>query len=275
MAAGDLVVRDGQYEFNGILFNDKAVGDSVRMTTTQGLFDLPDLKTNEVDTPEDHGGTVGKAVFAMRRIVLQFTVLATSRNLMYSKTRDVTAAFQPSDLLLPLVYQRPIIGKQFVNVKASKFTGFDSSYEKEMGSSPATALLVAPDPRKLSFVRSSQTVVIASGGTSNSGTANMGGNFVGGAKPVLEIAGPATNPRIANAADGNRSIKVDVVIPAGQTLIIDSDTRKVTLGGVEQAVRTDNQWWVLKPGNNVITYTRTDAPANTSTLMVRWWDSWA
>lgn len=275
MAAGDLVVKDGQYEFNGILFNDAADGNAVKMITTQGLFDLPDVKVNEVDTPEDHGGTIGRPVFAMRRLVLQFTVLATTPTLMYTKTRAITAALQPQDLLLPFVYQRPVVGKQFVNVKVSKFTGFDSSYEKERGSSPATAMLVAPDPRKLSFVQSSQTIVIASSGTTNSGTVNMAGDFVGGAKPILEIAGPATNPRISNAADGGRSLKIDVVIAAGQTLIVNFNTRSVTLGGIEQAVRTDNQWWVLRSGNNLLAYTRSNSPANTSTMTVKWWNSWA
>ena len=275
MAAGDLITKDGQYEFNGILFNDAADGNAVKVIRTQGLFDLPDLKTNEVDTPEDHGGTVGKSVFSMRRIVMEIVVLATIKTNMYTKTRAITAAMQPSELLLPLVYQRPVIGKQFINVKASKFSGFDSEYAKEYGQSPATVMLVAPDPRKLSFVQSNQVITIASGGTTNSGTINMLGNFVGGAKPILEIAGPATNPRISNAADGGRSIRIDVVVNTGQTLIIDFNTRSVTLGGVEQAIRTDNEWWVLKPGNNLITYTRTNSPANTSAMTVRWWDSWA
>src|SRR5687767_433473 len=205
MPAGDLIVKDGQYEYNGILFNDAVDGDAVRVIRTQGLFDLPDVKSNEVDTAEDHGGSIGRTVLAMRRIIMEFTVLASTSTLMHTKTRSIAAALQPYGVVLPLVYQRPGIGKQFLNVRVSKFTGFDTTYEKEHGESPATAMLVAPDPRKLAFVQSSQVLTILSGGTTVSGSVSMAGDFIGGAKPIFEIAGPVTNPRISNAQDENRS----------------------------------------------------------------------
>jgi hypothetical protein len=66
-----------------------------------------------------------------------------------------------------------------------------------------------------------------------------------------------------------------MVIASGQTLILDANDRSVTLAGVDMSgnVRTDNQWWNLMPGANLITFTRTNTPANTSTLTVKWWDS--
>jgi hypothetical protein len=104
----------------------------------------------------------------------------------------------------------------------------------------------------------------------------MAGNFIGGAKPILEIQGPVTNPRITNGGDSNRGIRLDLVISAGQTLILNANDRTATLGGVDQSdkIRTDNQWWVLNPGNNLITFTRSNTPASTGILTIKWWNSW-
>lgn len=278
MAAGDLITRDGQYEFNGILFNDAlTTGDTVRVTRVTGLFDLPDLKATEYDVADDHGGNVGNQLFSMRRVVMEFTVLATSKANMQNRTRQIRAALQPSNLNRSFVYQRAGIGKLFLPVRVGKFAGFDSDWTKELGQSPATALFIAPDPRNLAFVQSSQTITIPASAASNSNTVTTAGDFVGGAKPILEIAGPVTNPRISNAGDGGRTIRMDLVISAGQTLILDFNTRSVTLGGVDQSgtVRTDNQWWVLAPGANLITFTRSNTPSTAAAMTVKWWNSYA
>lgn len=276
MSAGDLITRDGQYELNGLLLNDKITdNDTLRVVHTIGLFDLPEMKISDSELQDDHGGSVGRDLLTMRRITMDLAIMATTKSNLYTKIREVAAAFQPQETLVSFVFQRAGIGKMWLPVRPRRLGGFDTSSRLDHGYAEGSVMLLAPDPRKLAFVQSSQAIVIASGGTTNTGTVNMGGNFRGGAKPILEIAGPTTNPRINNAADGNRGIRIDMVIAAGQTLIVNANDRSVTMAGVDMSgnVRSDNQWWNLMPGDNLITFTRSNTPANTSTLTVKWWDS--
>lgn len=278
MAAGDLIVKDGQYELLGLLFNSGTEANAIKVTKTQGLFDLPAFKGYETELDDDHGGTVGRQLLTKRRILMELEVMAVGDKGLMMATIDVlNGVFQPRPTINPLVFQRPFIGKRFINVKTNRFSGLDSNWAREMGRASATLELVAPDPRKFSLAQQSQAIVIPSAGTNNSGVVNMAGNFLGGSKPILELAGPWTNPRISNSNDENRSIRIDMVINAGETLILDFAARTITLGGVDHSdkVRTDNQWWVLVPGNNTITATRSNTPANTATLTVKWWDAFA
>lgn len=278
VAAGGLITRDGQYEFNGILMND-SVGDrdTLRVIKTSGLFNLPDMKTVDSEMQDDHGGQVGRDLFAMRYITMDLSLIASTKANLYSKIDELREAFQTQEALLPLYFQRAGIGKRFIKARPRRLGGFDTSARMDHGRADGSLMLLAPDPRILEEPQRSQDIVIASGGTTNSGTVSMLGNFKGGAKPILEIAGPTTNPRITNAADEGRAIRIDMVIAAGQTLILDANDRSVTLAGVDMSanVRTDNQWWNLLAGNNLITFTRSNTPANTSTLTVKWWDSFA
>lgn len=277
MPAGDLIVRDGQYEFNGLLLNDsKGDTDTLRVVSTSGLFDLPDMKTSDSDLQDDHGGQVGRDLLSMRRVIMDLRVIASTKANMYNKLEAIAAAFQPADALIPLVFQRAGIGKRFVNVRPRMLGGFETKAALDHGQGDGSVMLLAPDPRKLAFVQSSVVVPIAASAFSGDATATMLGNFKGGAKPIIEIPGPVNNPRITNAADDNRGIRIDINILAGQTLIVNAHDRSVTLGGVDQSasVRTDNQWWNLLMGANLITVTRANNPATAVNVAVKWWDSY-
>lgn len=277
-AIGGAISRDGQYSFNGILFNNALADvDALKVMKCEGLFDLPAFKGSSSELDDDHGGQVNRQLMSMRRIVMELTYLSSSKANMYLTTEEIAERLQPLDAVVPLYFRRAGVGTRFVNAKVSRFTGFTNDWSKEKGLSTATVEFICPDPRKLAAVQSNQQIVIPSGGTNNSGTINMLGNFRGGAKPILELAGPWTNPRISNGGDENRSLKLDMVIATGETLVIDFNARTILMGGVDHAdkVRTDNQWWVLNPGNNLITATRSNTPANTATLTVKWWDSYA
>lgn len=278
MAAGDLITRDGQYEFNGLLLNDSVADvDTLRVMGTTGLFDLPDMKVSDSELQDDHGGQAGRDLLTMRTIVMDLRVIASTKANMYNKLEAIDSAFQPQSVLIPFVYQRAGIGKRFLNVRPRRIGGFDTSAQMDHGLAEGSVMLMAPDPRKLALPVRSQDIVIAVSGTTNSGTLAMNGNFKGGAKPIISIQGPITNPRIVNAADGGRTIRIDQVITAGQTLIVNAIDRSVTLVGVDFSanVRTDNQWWNLMPGNNLITVTRSNSPATAATVSISWWDSFA
>lgn len=277
MAAGDLITRDGQYEFNGVLLNDSLTdADVTKVISSSGLFNLPDSKTTESELQDDHGGSVGRELLTMRRIAMDLEVIASTKAALYNRVEALAAAFQPQSAVLPLVYQRAGVGKRFINVKPRRMSGFDLNYLAEKRRISGSVLLIAPDPRKLAFVQSSQVFTIPASGTTISGIITMAGNFNGGAKPIIEIPGPVTNPRIGNAADGGRYLRIDMVINAGQTLIINAHDRSLLMGGVDQStnVRSDNQWWSLMRGANNITVTRSNNPATAVNVVIKWWNSY-
>lgn len=272
------ITRDGQYLFNGILFNNSLSDlDSLKVISCEGLFDLPSFKGHTSEHDDDHGGQVHRHLLSMRRIVMEVAYLSSSKAGMYLITEEITERLQPVEITLPLSFRRPGVGTRFVNAKVSKFSGFRNEWNKEMGLSTAVIEFVCPDPRKFAYTERSVSITIPASQTLKQEICNNQGNFLGGAKPVFEITGPATNPRIGNNEDALRSMKLDMVIPAGQTLFINAHDRTITLGGVDHSdkVRTDNQWWVLVRGNNTVTFQRADSPANTATMVVKWWDSYA
>lgn len=275
MAAGDLITRDGQYEFSNLLFNN---GDWLQVESIEGLFDLPPTKSSgDSEMVNEHGERLGRDLLQSKEIIMVIGVSANTDGDLYLRKRAVSQAFQPRSDLLPLVYQMAGTGKLYIPVRPRRLNGFQLNYSVAMTRiSRAAALLKAPDPRILSFNESTQPIQIASGATSAQADITMGGNFRDGAWPILEIAGPATNPRITNNVSG-RTIRIDNVIEAGQTLIVDVKARTVTKGGIDafSSVRNDNQWWTLLPGTQTISWTRADSPANTATLTVRWRNSYA
>lgn len=271
----DSVRKDGQYEFNGLLMNSGAV----QVTQSEGLFELPDVKSSgDTEMGDFHGGLLGKGdLLTMRQIILELGASADTIEELHAYLRVLNEKFQPRNDLIPLVYQRAGLNKRYILVRPRKLGGFLTSCEMAMSKiSRGAVLLVAPDPRILSFTEKTKDITIAAGLTSGQDSVVMEGNFEGGAWPILEIAGPATNPRIFNSTV-NRTIRIDHVISAGQVLIVDVKNRMVTKAGgdVFSSVRNDNQWWNLIPGRQTIAYSRLNAPANTSTLTVRWRDSYA
>lgn len=278
MPVPSLITRDGQYEFNGLLLNDSLSDlDTLRVEKVSGLFDLPDTKVTESELQDDHGGQIGREVFAMKRIFMDIAVISSTAANLYNKVREIEDKFQPSSTSIPLFFRRAGIGTLFIPVRPRKLGGFDTGFMMDNGFVRGSVMLVAPDPRKFSTTDNADVITIASGGTTVGQTVTTVGNFVGGARPILEIDGPVTNPRIANAGDGGRTIRIDMVITAGQKLIINTATRSITLSGVDQSlnVRPDNQWWVLNRGANLITFTRSNSPANTGVLTVKWNEAYA
>lgn len=270
MAVGDLVTKDFMYEFNGLAFGS---GTPYITSKVKGLLAPPGLRSNDKDRQDAHGSFPSRRTYSKRRIEFDVAVDGTPANIE-ALMQSLMTAFTITDLPQQFVFQRPNgFGKRFAwcFVDASDF---DSDYDVAHGYATGSLALVAHDPRYYSLAETSTLITIALNANSQNGNVTNIGNF--DTAPILEIPGPSTNPRISNAADGNKTIRVDIAIPTGQTLIIDTKARSVTLAGVDRfdVVRTDNQWWKLKPGVNPISYNRTGGGA-ASSLNVRHRNAWS
>lgn len=163
------------------------------------------------------------------------------------------------------------------------------------GATIATTLLHSTDPRWYAAPSVSQTIGLPA--TIGGGLAipppvpwSLGAGSVGGfltvvnsgkfeSRPVLVIAGPCTNPAIANTSlPGAPWIGVTQTLDAGDMLVIDTDWQSVvlttagsTLGAPRRnALMPGSTWWNL-PANSSssIRFTSADTSAVAGTLTVQ------
>lgn len=96
---------------------------------------------------------------------------------------------------------------------------------------------------------------------------------------TARLDGPLTYPEITHTQTGKRlylsfDANGGVDLAAGQTLILDSKTRSVLLGGTadqRSKLTIDSEWWDLPPGQNDFTFRADDG---TGTLTVTARDAW-
>ncbi len=276
MPAGDLVVSNYQYEYRNLLMG---AGTQYLVESIEGLYSTPDIKDFSMDRDDKDGSSIGRLLYGPRHITMQVQVLSAEGLSGLARQQDyeakmlaLQAAFARVAGVQPFVFLRPGRVKTFVNARCTR-REVPIDYHGAVGYQKAVLELTAPDPLLYSMNYATTPITIAGGASTNSGTVTNAGNYP--SRPVLSIAGPTVNPRIANAGDGNRSIKIDMTVNAGQTLVIDIAARTVLLDGVDNydKVRSDNQWWQLAAGAQTISYSRTGT-SGSSTLSVLAYDTW-
>lgn len=79
-----------------------------------------------------------------------------------------------------------------------------------------------------------------------------------GAWPTVTISGPVTGPTLTNVTTGFTVSFPGLVVPAGETLVLDFAARTVLLGGTADRYSfldfAASTWWQLAPGANEIVF---------------------
>ena len=272
MAVGDLIVRDGQYEFRNILFNNSPAKPLRMITKIEGLFGV-EMRTNDFENLADHGGWAGTDLLPSKSLVIELKILEATKSQIYQTIDSIIGAWQPSDQEHEFVFQKEGLGKRFLWTRPRRFS-VPTSYELDNGLAECVLELFAADPRAYQMAEQSAQVTLGAGVASSTVGVNNAGTFGGGTWPVFEIVGPTTNPRITDNVTG-RVLRLDGVVPTGEVLRIDTKKRTVTKQGVDvfSWVRNDNQWFSLTPGAHTITYSRS-VTSGTSTLTAKWRGAW-
>lgn len=272
--SGSLITRDFQYEYNNFLFGS---GTPYQTETVEGILGLPAVRTNDDENQEDHGDHAGVDLLPGRTITVAMNILGTSFDIQ-DRIDAAIVAFQTSRrdafMEFPWITQRPGHNKRFVYARARNPT-FPSNYDTAKGKARGGVMFFATDPRFYSLQETLTVITAPADSTTAQADVPMLGNMKDGTYPIIEIDGPSTNPRITNANDDGRAIRLDVVVGVDQTLVIDTKRKHVTLQGVDryEVVRADNQWWSLLPGDNTIVYTR-NTNSLPSEMRVRHHDAW-
>lgn len=246
------MASDWEFVYNGITLG----GDTYPLMVIEG-FAPPDSREDVSDKAIDHGAYVYAQYLQPRRITLQGFVIDNSPAAFQTKLDALVAAFYPVTAILPMVRKVPGRIQERVYCVPTK-RNYNINLDFSLGYTEWAVQLIAGDPRIYDDAEST---------LAGSGAAVNAGNFP--TEPSVTITGAANNPTITNVTTGEM-LKVNVVMGAGDELLIDFAQRTIKLNGVTAYGSMDlaSVWWDLEPGNNDITY------AGGGAMTMRWRSAW-
>lgn len=278
MPAGDLVVKPVQYEYMSVLMG---TGSGIVVQECNGLDSLPDLRTNDQDRTDDHGSVPGLDLMGARHIDMSVAVDDDSHIDVTASMRTLARAMLPRNSNVPFIFMRPGEVKKQCFVRPRR-RSFSSNSDMAAGLAKGDMAWVAHDPRIYSVAVTQAVIPLAAGEAAASVEVDYAGDFR--TAPLFVIDGQGSDPRIAVSGqdedvDGfsynGRTTAFDLILAAGQQMVIDSKVKTATVDGVDAfgTRRNDNQWWQLMPGPNVINFSRSN-PVGAQTLTVSWLTAW-
>ena len=232
----------------------------------EGWWSSPNVRTSQLDASPS-GVTVARGAYGGRPLVLRGIAkgLGTSTALGDDFYLAARTLLDYADLVAApglLTVVEPDVSLQAYVRLADRVRGRRVGalqwYEFEVP-------LLAIDPYRYASTATSDTGLLLSGSattvtdsTTNAGTA--------ASRPTITIDGPATNPKVLNTTDGAKYVQANLVLGAGDTLIIDLAAKTATVASVSVLDDMDpaSQWWVLRPGSNSLTYSRTAGASNST-----------
>ena len=273
--AGSLV-SDYRPEYRGLV-----VGSGTQFITEDWSGLLVPASVRSSDTPmQDLDGAVwGRDLYDAREIEISFKIIDWNGIPAEDSLAWLVRQTQKTNKEFPLIFKRPGQPKKRFYVRPRRWD-FPSDYELAHGLADGEISFVAADPLAYSDSEYSTTITIANTNTSATGDVQMNGdagdadNKEGYCWATYTITGPAQNPMVTSVEHG-RTMKFNVTLTAGQTMVVDSKKKTIKINGVDSYnVRAnDNQWFPLLPGRNRLTYTRAVGAAQ-SPLGVLWRDTY-
>ncbi|MDT0473013.1 phage tail family protein [Streptomyces sp. DSM 41014] len=267
-------------------------GSQYAVTGVDGLDDLPDIRSEDVDRPGQHGDYTGPDWTGPRTITLKLGLRGRSPDDLRALSLALRAATQPQRQPAPLQF---LDQDMLVWAKVRKRSiPYDAEYLWSIGD--AALELYCADPYLYGLTEQSESTtayspsagrtypLVYAGSGRTYGAAGTSGRITavnGGASeayPVLRIDGPVAAPAVEQVTSG-AILQIDATIQAGDFLVIDTWTRAVLLGGTSPRrswVRAGSTWPTLLPGPNEVAYRGNALPGasgQTSLLTVTWRDT--
>lgn len=285
----------------GFAFNDFEFGggNSVyQIMTLDGLEDLPVIRNQDDNRGYQDGMWTGRDFLSGRTLIFVMTVRGDSNYSMSHYLdllqRNLVPQQQGTGLLQ---FKLPNNTLQRLNARVRR-RAITINTDYSSGLATATYEFFCPDPRYYDNAEQSTDLINATavaGRTYNrvyTTPPNYGGNnplesgmyFGGGAgapnlitnigwattNPVITIQGPCVNPKVTNVTAGY-FLQVDTAMGTGDTLVLNTDLRTVTLNGINRRALLNNAstWFAAPPGTSYYTFTATGTDGNTA-CVVSW-----
>lgn len=144
--AGDLITRDHQYEYNGLLFGS---GTDYISEGWNGLFDaVPNVTSNDLTPQDRHGVIPGLDLLGGRTLDNVIDIKdddRTSSATIFDRAESLQKVFRVKQQEYPLVYQLPGRPKRFVMARPRK-AAMPKDADLTLGLGKASVQLFASDP---------------------------------------------------------------------------------------------------------------------------------
>lgn len=264
-------------------------GSQYGVTAIDGVDDLPDIRSEDIDRPGQHGDYTGPDFTGPRVIQLGLGLVGSSPDDLRDLTLALRAATQPQAQPAPL--QLLDQGILVYGKVRRRHIPYDAEYLWSLGA--AALEIYCADPYLYGLEEKSASTTAYSpaagrtypmvhprtyGSAGTSGRLTAVNDGASAAYPVLRLDGPVANPSIEQVTTG-ATMTLDATIQAGEFLLIDTRTRAVLLMGSSPRrswVRGGSMWPLLLRGSNEIAYRGSalpGAPGQTSLLTVTWRDT--
>lgn len=291
--AGELITVDYQFQYDELLFGCDTFYDVEELS---GFLGFPSVRSSTVDAFGMHGGTRGRHYVPARTFVVEMNIQGSDSDAGFAVLRSqLASAFKPrSDPNdeLEFSYQMPSNIRRFIKCRP-----IDLEIPLDIGFSNhkyphVTVRFECSDPRHYDIETSTEIATLPSPGGGldfpltfplnfGVGTTNIIQLVNNGDAPAhwtAEITGPVINPKIeATSAEDNNVLQLkfnNLSISLGETLILNSRDRSITLGGQSRRsfLSSDSRWWTIPeyPDYLTISYTSDDPSPTTSTTTFTW-----
>ena len=286
MAPGDLITRDGQIEFNGLLMGAGTPYGNLKL---QGWHDMS-LTLGNKPRNNRHGSYPGKARQPERAITWDFKMWPDRPGFVAAHDALERATEIPQGATeLPLVI-RTRGTPWMVHAKCdTRLLPADRLFYA--GVPEGTLRWIASDPRRMELTERTATIAAATAavgglpyplvypldyGTPGAPSSAVCTNFgTVETHPVLTFVGPINQPRVLNSTLG-RQLEFGIDLLLGQTLTIDTAANTVLLNGVTDRLytRTDRSvpaelFWFAR-GDNVLTLLAAEIGGPPAKLTITW-----
>lgn len=288
---GDLIVRDDQVEWGGLLLG---ADTAYRYTELTGWEDLPGIDLGDVDRPEDHGSWPGEP-FAGERVVTMTGFICVpgdyaglgAANATLRAVTSVPASSTEQQLTIQRFGEKLMVWARISNRSVS------ADQLARVGYAKLALQWTASDPRRYSVEEHSESCEIVA--PSGAGLVyplayplTYGPDVVAASvvctnayeadsPPRLVVTGPVTTPLIANVTTGTTLEYGVALASSSDQLVIDVRNGTVLLNGVDRAyTRTANSGplrdFQLAAGDNDLEF-RAASSAAGNRLDVYWRDA--
>lgn len=252
-----------QFAFNGWLFG--GLGQGVQILEIDGLEDMPSLRVQDDNRGFNDGMWTGRDFLNGRVITFTLQVMNDAAGTMQTYLSELKSnlLYQQSGTGV-LQFQLPGRSLQRVSARVRRRSvRIDPEYS--YGRSTAFVELFCPDPRIYddALAGGILTPTNETGRTYNRvyplvyqtpiATSSAVQSFTNDGNvavfPTFTISGECLNPIIKNLTTGD-ALTLNIVMSAADTVVIDTDTRSVTLNGnpARNLVANSAEWFGFEPG---------------------------
>lgn len=255
-----------QYQFRDLTFGE---GTAIDVAVTEGLEDLPALRTGDLPRSGRHGLHAGQDLAEGRSVVFELEVVCATDEDFRSTIDAIKAATTPGTSEEALAFQHPGSVPQQIFARPRR-RAIPQDVPFSLFAARVVVEFAATDPRIYEATEQSVSVGFPTGGVGRTydltfdrvyGASGEGGVAVVSNEGTVEapwqaeIVGPWVNPVIENLTTGDK-LSLSISVGTGERLLLDSSDESVLLGTAHRlnAVLPGSVWPSITPGENSIRF---------------------